>query len=106
MTNAIILSAGQGKRLLPLTETRPKCMLAVAGKPILEWQVAALLAAKIDRISIITGFNSGLIEEHINDRFGADLTGLTSFSIPSTVFPTTWRVAGWPVTQWTGIFFY
>ena len=73
MTNAIILSAGQGKRLLPLTETRPKCMLAVAGKPILEWQVAALLAAGIDRISIITGFNSGLIEEHTNDRFGADL---------------------------------
>ena len=73
MTNAIILSAGQGKRLLPLTETRPKCMLAVAGKPILEWQVAALLAAGIDRISIITGFNSGLIEEHANDRFGADL---------------------------------
>ena len=73
MTNAIILSAGQGKRLLPLTETRPKSMLAVAGKPILEWQVEALLAAGIDRISIITGFNSGLIEEHINDRFGADL---------------------------------
>ena len=73
MTNAIILSAGQGKRLLPLTETRPKCMLAVAGKPILEWQVQALLAAGIDRLSIITGFNSGLIEEHINDRFGANL---------------------------------
>ena len=73
MTNAIILSAGQGKRLLPLTETRPKSMLSVAGKPILEWQVQALLAAKIDRLSIITGFNSGLIEEHINDRFGADL---------------------------------
>ena len=72
MTNAIILSAGQGKRLLPLTETRPKSMLSVAGKPILEWQVQALLAAKIDRLSIITGFNSALIEEHINDRFGAD----------------------------------
>ena len=63
MTNAIILSAGQGKRLLPLTETRPKSMLAVAGKPILEWQVQALLAARIDKLSIITGFNSGLIEE-------------------------------------------
>ena len=58
--------------MLPLTETRPKSMLSVAGKPILEWQVQALLAAKIDRLSIITGFNSALIEEHINDRFGAD----------------------------------
>lgn len=73
MTNAIILSAGQGKRLLPLTETRPKCMLTVAGKTILEWQVQTLLAAEIGRIFIITGFNSDLVEEHVNDRFGADM---------------------------------
>ena len=73
MINAIILSAGQGKRLLPLTETRPKCMLTVAGKTILEWQVQTLLAAEIGRIFIITGFNSDLVEEHINDRFGADM---------------------------------
>ena len=73
MTNAIILSAGQGKRLLPLTETRPKCMLSVAGKTILEWQVQTLLAADIGRIFIITGFNSDLVEEHVNDRFGADM---------------------------------
>ena len=73
MTNAIILSAGQGKRLLPLTETYPKCMLPVAGRTILEWQVRALLAAGIGKLFIITGFNSDLVEEHINDRFGADL---------------------------------
>ena len=73
MINAIILSAGQGKRLLPLTETRPKCMLSVAGKTILEWQVETLLAADIGRIFIITGFNSDLVEEHVNDRFGADM---------------------------------
>lgn len=72
MTNAIILSAGQGKRLLPLTEARPKCMLHVAGKSILEWQVQALLAAQIDKLFIITGFNSDLVEEHIHDRFGAE----------------------------------
>ena len=72
MTNAIILSAGQGKRLLPLTEARPKCMLHVAGKSILEWQVQALLAAQIDKLFIITGFNSDLVEEHIHDRFRAE----------------------------------
>ena len=72
MVNAIILSAGQGKRLLPLTEERPKCMLRVAGKSILEWQVQALLAAQIDKLFIITGFNSDLVEQHIQDRFGAE----------------------------------
>ena len=73
MTNAIILSAGQGKRLLPLTETRPKCMLPVAGKTILEWQIQKLLAAGIEQAHIVTGFNSNLVEAHIKDSFGADL---------------------------------
>lgn len=73
MTNAIILSAGQGKRLLPLTETRPKCMLSVAGRTILEWQVRTLLAAGIGKLFIITGFKSDLVEDHVKDRFGADL---------------------------------
>ncbi len=72
MVNAIILSAGQGKRLLPLTEACPKCMLHVAGKSILEWQVQALLAAQIDKLFIITGFNSDLVEAHMQDRFGAE----------------------------------
>ena len=73
MVNAIILSAGQGKRLLPLTESRPKCMLPVAGKTILEWQVQTLLAANIDKLFIITGFNTELVEEHINKQFSNDL---------------------------------
>ena len=71
MTHAVILSAGQGKRLLPLTETRPKCMLPVAGKTILEWQIRTLLAFDIDQVFIITGFKSDLVETHINNRFGA-----------------------------------
>ena len=73
MINAIILSAGQGKRLLPLTETRPKCMLPVAGQTILEWQVQTLLAAQIDNLFIITGFKTELVEEHIKQRFGDHL---------------------------------
>ena len=87
MTNAIILSAGQGKRLLPLTETRPKCMLPVAGKTILEWQVQTLLAAQIDKLFIITGFNSELVEEHLKDRFGAEQERI------NTVFNPFYRVS-------------
>jgi len=69
MTNAIILSAGQGKRLLPLTESRPKCLLPVAGRTILQWQIDALFKAKIANVYIITGFNSGLVEEAISAGF-------------------------------------
>ena len=34
---ALILSAGQGSRLLPLTESRPKCLIELSGRSLLEW---------------------------------------------------------------------
>lgn len=58
----IILSAGQGRRLLPLTENIPKCLLPIGGKPIIEWQIDALLAAGIHNITVVTGFKSSLVE--------------------------------------------
>ena len=66
---AIILSAGQGRRLLPLTENTPKCLLPVADKPVLAWQIDALLAAGIGNITVITGFQVGLIEDLLQQRY-------------------------------------
>ena len=66
---AIILSAGQGRRLLPLTESTPKCLLAVSNKPVLAWQIDALLAVGIDEITIIAGFQVGLIEVLLQQRY-------------------------------------
>lgn len=66
---AIILSAGQGRRLLPLTENTPKCMLAVADKPVLAWQIDALLNVGVDEIIIIAGFQIALIEALIQQRY-------------------------------------
>jgi choline kinase len=66
---AIILSAGQGRRLLPLTENTPKCMLAVADKPVLAWQIDALLSVGVDEIIIIAGFQIALIEALIQQRY-------------------------------------
>ena len=66
---AIILSAGQGRRLLPLTENSPKCLLSVADKPVLAWQIDALLAAGIDDIAIVAGFQVGQIEALLQARY-------------------------------------
>jgi len=66
---AIILSAGQGRRLLPLTENSPKCLLPVADKPVLAWQIDALSAAGIDEIIIVAGFQVGLIEALLETRY-------------------------------------
>ena len=72
MTKAIILSAGQGRRLLPLTENRPKCMLEIGGKSVLQWQLDALLAAGLEQISIITGFHSDQVESLLQTRYAAN----------------------------------
>ena len=47
---AIVLSAGQGKRLLPLTADRPKCSLEVGGQWVIHWQIDALLEAGVERV--------------------------------------------------------
>jgi len=59
---AIILSAGQGRRLLPLTEFRPKCLLSVSGRSVLDWQVQALAASGVREIVVVTGFVSEAVE--------------------------------------------
>jgi choline kinase len=67
---AVILSAGQGRRLLPLTETMPKCLLPVGGRSVLEWQVRALAENGIDDITIVTGFHADAVEEEVHHRLG------------------------------------
>ena len=70
-TKAIILSAGQGRRLLPLTENTPKCLLSVAEKPVIDWQIDALISAGIDSITIVGGFQIGKIEALVAQRYAA-----------------------------------
>ena len=62
MTNAVILSAGQGKRLSPLTDARPKCLVPIAGRTILEWQIRALASAGVEDIIVVTGFCADAVE--------------------------------------------
>lgn len=60
---AVILSAGQGRRLLPLTQSRPKCVLPIHGRPIILHQVDVLLAAGIERIVVILGHGAEGVEK-------------------------------------------
>ena len=58
---AIILAAGEGTRLRPYTLDRPKCLVPLAGRPLLEWQRDALRAAGIDDITVVTGYRADQI---------------------------------------------
>jgi choline kinase len=70
---AVILSAGQGKRLLPHTADKPKCIVPVNGQSIVEWQIRELFRVGIDSIHIVVGFGAEKVQALLaNDKaFGS-----------------------------------
>ena len=71
---AIIIAAGPGSRLNPLTNDKPKCMLELNGKALLQHQIDALRGAGIDRIVLIKGYKKEMINYpdlvyYINDNY-------------------------------------
>jgi UDP-N-acetylglucosamine diphosphorylase/glucosamine-1-phosphate N-acetyltransferase len=63
----VILAAGEGKRMHPLSYTRPKVMLPIAGKPILEWNLLNARAAGVKEFIFIVGFKSEMVREYFGD---------------------------------------
>lgn len=61
----VILAAGRGSRLLPLTRTTPKCLLHVAGKPMIHWQIEAMTRAGLTRVVVVTGFEGDQVREAV-----------------------------------------
>lgn len=55
---AVVLAAGEGTRLRPLTSDRPKCLVELAGRTLLHWQLAALAEAGVDDVTIVTGYRA------------------------------------------------
>jgi bifunctional UDP-N-acetylglucosamine pyrophosphorylase/glucosamine-1-phosphate N-acetyltransferase len=68
---AVVLAAGEGQRLRPLTFTRPKHMIPVGGKPILEHLIDTLREAGIKEILIVVNYKNEVIREHFScgERF-------------------------------------
>ena len=62
MIKAVILAAGRGSRLEHLTNDRPKGLVELDGKSLLEWQCKALYGCGISEISVVTGYLSHKIE--------------------------------------------
>ncbi|MFH1285433.1 MAG: bifunctional sugar-1-phosphate nucleotidylyltransferase/acetyltransferase [Candidatus Micrarchaeota archaeon] len=72
MKTAVILAAGEGKRLRPLTFTRPKCMIELAGKPILAHVLDNLKKAGIKETVLVVKYMSDVVREYFGDgkKFG------------------------------------
>jgi len=67
---AVVLAAGKGQRLWPLTENRPKPMLPVANRPILEHIIDALSQTAITEVLLVVGSNRDRIQSHFEDSYG------------------------------------
>ncbi len=74
--NAIILAAGRGERMRPLTDHTPKPLLPVRGKPLIEWHIEALARAGVRRLVINTAWLEEQIVQALGDgsRWGVTIT--------------------------------
>lgn len=69
---AMILAAGRGERMRPLTDTCPKPLLAVRGKPLIGWHLQALARAGFGEVVV----NTAWLGEQIEAHYGAQAGGL------------------------------
>lgn len=101
---AIILAAGRGSRMKALTDERPKCLVEVHGKLLLDWQLDALKGAGISEIGVVTGYkrellvNRGLIEFH-NPHWAA------TQMVSSLCCAQEWLNAGPCIVSYSDIFY-
>ncbi len=65
---AIILAAGQGRRLMPLTSNMPKCCLPLHGTSILEWQLRQISQCNVEEVIVVTGFAYEMVDAVV-DKF-------------------------------------
>ncbi|WP_436935203.1 bifunctional sugar-1-phosphate nucleotidylyltransferase/acetyltransferase [Halovenus marina] len=66
---AVVLAAGEGTRLRPLTRNRPKPMLPAANSPILEHVLDALVEAGIERLVLVVGYQHKRVQEHFGPSY-------------------------------------
>ena len=63
----VILAAGEGKRMHPLTYTRPKVMLPIANKPILEWNLLNAIKAGLKQFIFVVGYKSEMVRNYFQN---------------------------------------
>lgn len=81
---AVILAAGQGLRLRPITNTTPKGLVIVAGKPLLQYTLEAL-PSSVSKVFIVTGYLGEQIREHFGSTFnGLDIQYVTQDKLLGT----------------------
>jgi len=101
---AIILAAGRGSRMGTLGDERPKCLVELCGKPLIERQVAALRGGGVDEVGVVRGYRPDMIA----------LPGVTCFEntrwaetnmVASLAAAAEWLRAGPVIVSYADIFY-
>lgn len=73
---AIVLAAGEGSRLEPLTRTKPKAMVRVANRPIVEYVLDALVENGVTDVTLVVGYRKERVQNYLGDgkRMGCDIS--------------------------------
>lgn len=68
----VLLAGGLGTRMRPLTETMPKALVPVLGRPFVDWQLTQLAAQGVERVTCCVGYRGDMLRDHVGDgsRFG------------------------------------
>jgi NDP-sugar pyrophosphorylase family protein len=77
---AVILAGGFGKRLRPLTDERPKPLIEIAGKPIIEWQIKWLKKFGVKSVFVLAGYKKEVLIDWVaknQDKLGIPIAILT-----------------------------
>jgi len=101
---ALILAAGRGSRMGRLSDDRPKCLVELEGKPLIERQIAALRRGGVEAIGVVRGYRAEMI----------DFPGLSYFSnerwaetnmVRSLAAAATWLCSGPLIVSYADIFY-
>jgi len=72
--DAVIVAAGEGKRLRPVTIDTPKCLLPIGGKPLIEYSLRILKEHGVERIGLVVGY----LKDKIIDALGPQYTYISN----------------------------
>jgi choline kinase len=104
MMRAVILAAGRGSRLGHLGEDRPKCLVELEGKPLIERQIAALRRGGVDEIGVVRGYRAEMIDfpglSYFTNRRWAETSMVMSLAAAAD-----WLRSGPVIVSYADIFF-
>ena len=101
---AIILAAGQGSRMGDLTTSKPKCLLKINGRSIIDYQLEALSSAGADEIGLITGYKSSQLAGIADKTFFNDEWDQTNMAY-SLTFAHDWLSSNECLVSYSDIFY-